>query len=69
MANTTKQNLGGAVLSAVELHGMHPNWVDLFIEDYLNRFNNENILADAIDTIAPPDTSAVARSYFYGRTY
>jgi len=62
----TKKLFKDLKFSAVELRQEHPDWSDAFIEDYLNRQNNENILADLIDDEIEQNLEEISTSFSNG---
>jgi hypothetical protein len=68
MANVARDLLG-LNLSASELHEEHPEWTDVSIEDYLNKDQNINMVAEGVDTGVDIGRRDLNRSYFYGRVY
>ena len=51
MADSTYNSLQSMLLSAAELKEQHPDWSDVFIEDYLNIFRNFFLLSEAVDVV------------------
>lgn len=66
MADPTKLQLRGLVLSAAELRQLHPEWSGAMIEDYLNIFNNLQFLSDTIDDVDAKKIEEIATAFVDG---